>query len=84
MQSLTRHQDDFKKLNSVREYLNTTVKEYCKTAYGKGFYQTYVMNHLNDLLENLEFYVEDLAEKTIHEEELNYDGNNRGLADGTE
>lgn len=59
-------------LESFKEYVQKTIKPYCQASYSTDAYMNSLSPLLDDMLENLELHIENVAEETIYEEDLAY------------
>lgn len=62
-------------LNSLQDFKNkdlSKLRKECEKKYGKDIYFRYISVLLDDLEENLECHIEELAEETVIENEIYY------------
>ena len=60
-------------LEDFKEFVHTKVRDYVKKKYAINTNSQYITPLLEDMLENLEAYIETLAEQTIHDEDIHYE-----------
>lgn len=65
---------DLKSLLDFKSRMEHELKDYCIKTYGEKFYNRFIMYPVSDMLENLEFEMEILADKTVREDSIDYDG----------
>lgn len=67
-----------KSLQTFKRYMNTDFIEKCKQEYGILTFNSFIKPYLEDMLENFECEVEQVAEQALLEDELSYDEHYQG------
>ena len=64
--------EDFDRLELFKEHVRTNTRPWLKAQYGET-YSKYIAPLLDDMLEDLEEFVETVGEESIHDEDLAFD-----------
>jgi hypothetical protein len=67
-----RAQTTFEDLENFKEYIQETVKEYGRKKYGMDAWSNIIAPAIDDMLEDIEASIEDIAAESLVEEELEY------------
>ena len=62
----------FEDLENFKEYIQTVVKDYSRKKYSMDSWSNIIAPALDDMLENIEANIEDIATESLVEEELEY------------
>ncbi len=69
---VARSTKDFENLEDFKEWMNTEFVKHCTKKYGEELYNRYILPYVSDMMENIEVHIGDLANKSVHDEELSY------------
>lgn len=64
--------DKFERLSACKQFIQTELRQQCEERYGSDVFAAYIYPYYEDMLECIEHHVEDLGERSINDEELNY------------
>jgi len=65
-------------LEQWKTFVQTDLAEECKRRYSETTFEYFIKPYLDDMLENFEGAIEQVATQTLHDEELSYDNNYEG------
>ena len=64
---------DYDKLKGFTDWMQGGFRKHCEEQFGTDVFATYIHPYYNDMLECVEYHLEDLAEQKEQDEEIAYD-----------